>query len=405
MLSPPISSANFVVWFKSLPECGATCLVEAIQTQSNCVLTDPACSCASQAVQAAAESCVLGSCTIPDALATQNLTNSLCGVSSDDNERKFPVLYTFVVFSSIIVALRFIVRFTKPIPMWWDDYAALLSALISVGFTVICGVSGELGLGLDLWAVQQENISTILILGWAGQLCYIGSRFFIRVSIILFMMRIFRSSSARQVLIYMLALNAAIAVTYLFSVIFQCIPLSYFWEAWDGLHDGHCSNQWAIFFSAGIITTILDFALILLPVRWISQVHFSRSNKITSLCMFSLGVVVIILSIFRIISIYKFTHSNDITHYLANVAFWGGLELYVANICACLPSLRPLLRPRFSDFRAWVTGAPKHSDATSQGVSDSHTQSSSRKRLANDDGFDRSHFEENPATYNDLPRV
>ncbi|KAI0184191.1 hypothetical protein EV127DRAFT_350984, partial [Xylaria flabelliformis] len=335
------------------------CFIEAVQTQSNCSVTDPACSCASQAVQAAAEACVLGSCTIPGALATQNLTNSLCGISSGDHKRYFPVLYAFVVFSSIILALRFVVRLIERIPMWWDDYAALLSALISVGFTILCGVSSKLGIGLDLWAVQQENISTILILGWAGQLCYVVSRFFIRVSIILFMMRIFRSSSARQAINGMLTLNVAITITYLFSIIFQCIPLSYIWEAWDGLHDGHCSNQWAIFFSAGIITTILDLALILLPVRWISQVHFSRSKKIILLCMFSLGILVIILSIIRILSLYKFTHSQNITRYLTDVAFWCGLELYVANTCACLPSLRPLLRLRVSNFRAWVTGAKK----------------------------------------------
>ncbi|TRX89662.1 hypothetical protein FHL15_009412 [Xylaria flabelliformis] len=293
-----------------------------------------------------------------------------------DRERHFPVLYAFVVFSSIIVALRFAVRLIERIPMWWDDYAALLSALISVAFTIICGVSSKFGIGLDLWAVQQENISTILILGWAGQLCYVVSRFLIRVSIILFMMRIFRSSSARQAINGMLILNAAITITYLFSVIFQCIPLSYIWEAWDGLHDGHCSNQWAIFFSAGIITTLLDFVLILLPVRWISQVQFPRSKKITSLCMFSLGVFII-----RIFSLYKFTHSQNVTRYLTNVAFWCGLELYAANICAKKPI-----------------------GSTSQSASGSHTKSSSRKRLANDDGFDHSQFEESSATNDDLPR-
>lgn len=118
----------------------ASCLGEAISTQSNCSLTDPACSCASPAVQAAAGACVLQSCTIPEALATQNLTNWLCGVPSHDDRTFIPVIYTFVILSSIILTLRFVVRLTERIPLWWDDYSALVSVLISIAFTVLCGV-------------------------------------------------------------------------------------------------------------------------------------------------------------------------------------------------------------------------------------------------------------------------
>ncbi|KAI1146356.1 hypothetical protein F4825DRAFT_440998 [Nemania diffusa] len=405
MSSSSLSPEAFAAWFKSLPECGASCLVEAITTKSNCSLIDPACSCASQAVQAAAGACVLQTCDIPDALATQNLTNSLCGIQSANDRAFIPVIYTFVVLSSVIITLRFVVRLTERIPLWWDDYSALVSVLISIGFTVLCGVFGELGVGRDLWDVPQENISTILILFWAALLCYATSRFFVRVSISLFLMRIFRVSAARPLIIVTIVLNLGITVTYIFCIIFQCTPVSYFWNVWDGLHEGRCVNQWAVFLSGGVIATTLDVVLILLPIRWISQLQFSNAKKLTTLGMFSLGVLVVITSIMRIVSLYTFTHSHEITRNLPNLAIWGGLELYVANICACLPSLRPLVVLSVSNFRAWTTGASKGSGSSSVGLSDYPINGSGKRRIPSDDGKNFSHFESRTTASHDLASI
>jgi hypothetical protein len=91
-------------------------------------------------VQAAAGMCVLQTCTVPDALATQNLTNALCGISSHYDGTYIPVIYTFVTIASVLVGLRFVARLIKRVPLWWDDYSALVSLLIAIAFTVMCGL-------------------------------------------------------------------------------------------------------------------------------------------------------------------------------------------------------------------------------------------------------------------------
>jgi hypothetical protein len=104
-------------------------------------------------------------------------------------------------------------------------------------------------------------------------------------------MRIFRVAGARPIIITTLVLNAAITITYVFCIIFQCTPVPFFWNGWDGMHEGFCIDRWAIFLTGGIIATSLDVVLIVLPVRWVSQLQFSRTNKLTTLGMFSLGVM------------------------------------------------------------------------------------------------------------------
>ncbi|KAI2635458.1 hypothetical protein GGS21DRAFT_543257 [Xylaria nigripes] len=398
----PISPAEFAAWFNGVPECGASCLIDAIETQSNCSLTDKACSCASKAVQEVAGECIARSCTIPDALTTQNVTYSSCGVTPGDDVAFIPIIYTFVTISSILVALRFVARFTAHNPLWWDDYACLISGLVSVAFTVVCGLFRNLGAGLDLWAVPQENLSTIMILLWAALMCYLLSRFFIRLSISLFLLRIFRVSGARPIIISTLVLNGAITVVYYFCVIFQCTPISLFWTMWDGLHKGHCINVWAMFLSGGLVITSLDIVITVLPIYWVYQLQFSRSKKITTLAMFSLSVVVIATSIMRLISLHTFTHSPNFTHNLGRLAIWGGLELYVAIICACLPSLRPLVKLSISGFQTLKT---RVSGSTPLSHSGYPIDGVARKKLPSEEGFGISQFEMRTVNGNDVARI
>lgn len=116
------------------------CLSEAVTTLSNCSATDAACVCANQAVQASAGACIHHSCTIPEALTTLKLSNSICGISSKQDHAYTIIIYTFITATALLVALRFIARLRTRAPLWWDDYSALISLLVAITFTAVCGV-------------------------------------------------------------------------------------------------------------------------------------------------------------------------------------------------------------------------------------------------------------------------
>jgi hypothetical protein len=72
------------------------------------------------------------------------------------------------------------------------------------------------------------------------------------------------------------------------------------------------------------------------------------------------------------------------------------LELYVAIICACLPSLRPLLTLSVSHIKAWTTGGggSKSRGFSELGPSDHRTMNSSgKKKLLSDDGYSLQNIE------------
>jgi hypothetical protein len=104
----------------------------------------------------------------------------------------------------------------------------------------------------------------------------------------------------------------------------------------------------------------------------------------------------------RIVSLYTFTHSTNVTANLPNLAIWGGLELYVAIICACIPSLRPLLTLSVSRIRAWTTGGSKGSGFSTLGPSDHRVPSDGKKKLPGDDSYSLKHLKMGNELWNNL---
>ncbi|KAI0178977.1 hypothetical protein GGR52DRAFT_283746 [Hypoxylon sp. FL1284] len=169
-------------------------------------------------------------------------------------------------------------------------------------------------------------------------------------------MRIFRIPEARRLITATIVLSVAQSFVFTFCIIFQCTPVSYFWNGWDGLHSGFCINRWATFLAAGVIAIVLDVTLTLLPLRWILQLQITRAKKITMFIMFALSIIIISTSALRLVMIYRFIHSTNFTRVLPDLALWGEIELYAAIVCACIPSLRPLADPLISGLKTLRSG-------------------------------------------------
>jgi hypothetical protein len=63
---------------------------------------------------------------------------------------------------------------------------------------------------------------------------YITTRWLLRASIMMFLLRQFPIPSARQVIIGTLVVMSISSLMVTFMAIFACKPISYFWTRWDG---------------------------------------------------------------------------------------------------------------------------------------------------------------------------
>ncbi|APA08632.1 hypothetical protein SS1G_02361 [Sclerotinia sclerotiorum 1980 UF-70] len=327
---------------QNLPKCGMDCLTSAV-LNSTCAPTDTPCICADKALQVQAHQCVLSFCTVREQLATLNITNAECGIFSGHDHSWFPPLMFFVIFAGIIFVLRLVSRVVCHTKFWWDDFVNLLAMLGCVAYSTASIVTGNLGLGTEIWAVPQENITTLLKLSYVEFLLYNWCEVTLRTSVLLFYIRVFTvGTGPRRIFLITLIVSNTLSVGFALFNIFQCTPISYFWLRWDEEHKGHCIPANKVTLSGGIIDLFWTVLIIVIPLPYILRLKLAAYKKFAATTMFALGISTIVIMCYRFKTLKAYDVGENPTMDGIGVTLWSAIELDVALICACLPSIYPL---------------------------------------------------------------
>ncbi|KAF2447308.1 hypothetical protein P171DRAFT_334333, partial [Karstenula rhodostoma CBS 690.94] len=86
---------------------------------------------------------------------------------------------------------------------------------------------------------------------------------------------------------------------------------------------------------------VVDSVIWSLPHFVVWQLQLRRAHKIAISCIFALGLLNILVAVFRIISIVQVDFRGDMTDDLAAAMAWIYAQLSTAIILACCPQLRP----------------------------------------------------------------
>jgi hypothetical protein len=108
------------------------------------------------------------------------------------------------------------------------------------------------------------------------------------------------------------------------TVIFQCRPPQDYWKiTWDP--QPNCINQSSSLLIAGVINTLTDFAVVLLPIRtvWTLQVPFRQIVFV--ILLFGLGFSSCLAGVIRTYYTYKVTKVWDMT--------WNSYPVWVTSAC------------------------------------------------------------------------
>ncbi|KAK4160576.1 hypothetical protein QBC43DRAFT_219563 [Cladorrhinum sp. PSN259] len=345
----------------ALPQCATPCL-RAAMTNSTCGHNDFDCLCEDPKYYTDSAYCVHRECTVRQTLTTKNLTYEMCGHPGEGDGTLLPTFFTFFGLAIVAVLLRLIARGMTNAYFGWDDLANFCAAASCAAFTALnVDLIGN-GLGKDLWFVQFEDITRILQLFYANMLLYTLTRFLIRMSIILFYMRIFPAGpegiNARlgKIIVASLVFNIVYNLSFFLAVMFQCQPISYYWFGWeadqpDSAHpmSGKCGNGNILAWVAAITGIAFDLWLIALPFPQLLSLNLHWKKKLMAGTMFTVGAVVIVISLVRLKTINQFTRTVNPTKDTADLCLWSGIELDLGVVCPCLPSFRLLFKKLFPD--------------------------------------------------------
>ncbi|KAH6609147.1 putative PTH11-type G-protein coupled receptor protein [Trichoderma cornu-damae] len=269
-----------------------------------------------------------------------------CNRPPRDRSQAYVVLNDVLgTVSGVFVFQRLAYKLWAKMGFGGDDCMTFVTFLTGLPSTVISayGVTNH-GLGRDIWTLTPSQITRFGLFFWILEVLYFVQVSMVKVTLLLFYIRIFPGRTVRLLLWGTLVGSAIFGVAFFFAAIFQCTPVKYYWHKWDGEHRGTCLDINSIAWSNAAISIVTDIWVLAIPLWQLKSLNLDWRRKLGVGMMFCVGAFVTVVSVLRLRSIIKFgSDSLNPTWDFYDVSFWSALEINVGLICVCLPSFRVLL--------------------------------------------------------------
>ncbi|ROT43009.1 hypothetical protein SODALDRAFT_327179 [Sodiomyces alkalinus F11] len=259
----------------------------------------------------------------------------------------FFILFFFPALALIAVSLRIYTRIKTKQP-GWDDFFIVLAMLDSLAETGASYVAMRKAfLGVHVWDIPpQADPREGQKWNFIIQILYNPILALVKTSILLFLLRLGGQQRRVRWAIHLLnAFNLSLMVAIFVTVIFQCTPVSFFWEQFGPGADpnGKCINMGAFYVSTSALNVLTDLLVLALPFWIFLGLKMPKRVKIALLGVFALGGVVTIISILRLvwmIDVSFYPMGPDPTY---DIRFtYSAVETNLAIIAASAPALRGL---------------------------------------------------------------
>lgn len=197
----------------------------------------------------------------------------------------------FIVLSIVAVGLRIGTRRMLGNHLGLDDWLAIISVVVFMGFCgdVLVGVYTYGGGQVYTNKLEaEENLIQYMKSEYAIPPLYAINVTLVKMSILCFYHRIFSVASFRRI-----NYGAGIFCLVWFTAAFigdmlYCIPIRQFWDPTAG---GSCFNFADYFLAMELIDLLLDVVIIALPLKTIASLHLSLRKKLALLGIFLLSVL------------------------------------------------------------------------------------------------------------------
>ncbi|CAL5867485.1 uncharacterized protein PFLUO_LOCUS1704 [Penicillium psychrofluorescens] len=257
--------------------------------------------------------------------------------------RNNAAVITTYILAALAVLLRFYARLKiQQAKIAADDWM-IFASLLSVTGSLICTIiGGNYGLGKHVWAVPILNVVEVVRILFIYVILYIANVPLIKLSIILFYRRIFGMTKLMWFCIF---LTVGYFVSCMIAFLVCCRPVSYYWTQYVDPSGGKCVyNLYPFYIGNAAANVTTDVIILLVPIPMVWKLQMKSTQKLLISGIFMLGGFVCVASLIRIYFMTFLESSLDVTWTMGNVFIWSSVEPCIGIVCACLPTLQPLLR-------------------------------------------------------------
>ncbi|KAL8730098.1 MAG: hypothetical protein Q9166_004297 [cf. Caloplaca sp. 2 TL-2023] len=293
----------------------------------------------------------------------------------------------FIILVFLVVGLRYYTRIRITKSFGLDDWVIGASLVrpnlwshgwLSIGSlsvfplsdsenkVVVLIADNNYGWNRHSWDLRAENGPIGYKLCLAAQILFFWAATLNKISLLCFYKRLTAGGVYRKWYNYTIVggivFQSLMVIAYFIVVLNACQPLKAFWTPL-ATYPYDCIDEGNYMLTFGILTVVLDFAILLLPVPLVMSLQLSTKQRIAVLTLFGLGFVVCIAGIVQVYYVdYALKNSYDET--------WDGWPLWVASavqvdvgiLCVSIPAIRPFLAiyvPRLLESSGLKDSKPK----------------------------------------------
>ncbi|KAI1661266.1 hypothetical protein F4813DRAFT_385800 [Daldinia decipiens] len=271
------------------------------------------------------------------------------------------ILFFSPAIALIVVVLRVYGR-VRSRQFGWDDGLACVAMLFSIAETGVSYMGMRTAyLGVHVYDIPMTaDVSLGMYWNYVLQILYNPILALVKCSVLTFLLRI--GGQKRQVRYAIHALNMftlGLMIAIFVTAVFQCSPISYFWERiTNPTMQGKCIDTGIFYVTTAALTIFTDVLVLALPFWIFMGLKMAPRIKFAIMVVFLLGAVVTVVSILRMLWLIetclypmKYDYSYDIRF------TYSAVETNLAIITASGPALRPLFMVWFPRFFSSLRGA------------------------------------------------
>ncbi|KAK8017203.1 hypothetical protein PG991_008279 [Apiospora marii] len=309
------------------------------------------------------QACLFSSCTLQELLQAKRFTAALCHEPRTDLVPMImAVTWAPGALSMIALVLRVLARTALletsrfEANRWgWDDTVIIVAMVVNLasGVLVSLAVVGG-GFGRDVWVLTPSQITYGIKCLIITEPIYFVSLGVVKVSILLFYLRIFPKQSGHhrfRILCWtMIGAVSIYTLVHMFILIFQCWPVSYAWTRFFGDYDaGSCQDLGASTAVHGALNMAADWIIFVMPIKGLVELKMKRAKKALAIAVLACGLGGSVCSIFRLVELVHvgnmdFKDDPNVTVRLAKFLIWSTAEINTTLFCACMPMALQVVR-------------------------------------------------------------
>jgi hypothetical protein len=169
----------------------------------------------------------------------------------------------------------------------------------------------------------------------------------LKIAIGLFFLRIANNKWHILIIKAIMYISAVLGLTYFSIVLFQCHPISFWWDL-NPDHHGHCLSA-TVMADAGYVVSALnsvaDWVFGLLPIFIVKDLHMHHHQKVVVAVILGFAAVGSSATIIRLPYVWTLKeYKGEFLWRTADVAIWTTVEVGIGITAGNLGTLRPLMQ-------------------------------------------------------------